>query len=354
MIAPFRPVPWNIDEELPSLFSLSRKSFSAIVVFSFVAANRLLVLCVLEANRMADAAQRLNERNLRLESLPWESAGAPAPTLGGTNTQLVDIWKHRELLGLLTKRELKARYKDSVLGFFWSLVKPLTQLLIYTIVIGVFLSGASSTKNFAIYLFAGLTVYTLFSEIVSGATSSIIANSGLVKKVYLPREIFPLSAVGSALFNFVIQVTILLAAAAFFGTLVFGAHLLYGLAAVMVIVIYATAIGILLSALNVYLRDIQYLVEVILMLLLWGSPILYRWSFAVTKMPEWLGQLYLNNPVTLAVIGFQEALWAPSSSTETLAFLDLRLVIAAAVGVIFLFIAQRIFARLQGNFAQEL
>jgi ABC-2 type transport system permease protein len=293
-------------------------------------------------------------RSQRLASLPWEDAGTPSRGFSGTSSQLIDIWKHRELLGLLTRRELKARYKDSTLGFFWSLVKPLTQLLIYAVVVGEFLGAARNVENFAIYLFSGLTVYLLFSEVVAGATSSIIANSGLVKKVYLPREIFPLSAVGSAVFNFLIQFVVLLVAALLFGTLQFGPHLLYGLGAFLVILIYATALGILLSAVNVYLRDIQYLIEIVLMLFMWGSPILYHWSFATDLMPTWLAEIYLNNPVTLAVIGFQEAFWAPTSNAEPLENLALRLVIAGVIGVVFLFGAQRVFSRLQGNFAQEL
>ncbi|MBF4633319.1 ABC transporter permease [Agreia pratensis] len=289
-----------------------------------------------------------------MASLRWEDAGTPSSNFGSTASQFIDIWRHRELLGLLTRRELKARYKDSVLGFFWSLIKPLTQLLIYAIVVGQFLGAARNIPNFAIYLFAGLTVYGLFSEIIGGATSSIIANAGLVKKVYLPREIFPLSAVGSAIFNFLIQLLILVVAAFLYGTLTFGPHLLYGVAAFVVVLIYSTAVGILLAALNVYLRDVQYLVEVLLMLFMWGTPILYHWSFATSHMPAWLAEVYLNNPITLAVIGFQEAFWAPGSGAEHVPMLATRLVIAAVIGVVGFLIAQRVFARLQGNFAQEL
>jgi ABC-2 type transport system permease protein len=303
---------------------------------------------------MAGIQESPAQRVDRLESLPWEGAGSPSRSITGTASQLGDIWRHRELLGLLTRRELKARYKDSTLGFLWSLIKPLTQLLIYAIVVGEFLGAARNVENFAIYLFAGLTIYLLFSEVVGGATSSIIANSGLVKKVYLPREIFPLSAVGSAIFNFLVQFIVLLIAAAVFGTLTFGPHLLYGLAGFAVVLIYATAIGILLSALNVYLRDVQYLVEVVLMLFMWGTPILYHWSFATDRMPPWLADIYLNNPVTLAVIGFQEAFWAPTSNAEPLPFLALRLLIAGVIGLVLLIGAQRVFSKLQGNFAQEL
>ncbi|WP_378147477.1 ABC transporter permease [Cnuibacter sp. UC19_7] len=303
---------------------------------------------------MAINAGAALERSARLAATEWDEVTAKATVVSGTRSSLVDIWRHKELLNLLVRRELKARYKDSSLGFVWSLIRPLTQLFIYFVVVGQFLGAARSIDNFAVYIFAGLTIYTLFSEIVAGGTSSILANSGLVKKVYLPREIFPLSAVGSALFNFVIQLVILLVAAVLLGTLTFGFHLLYGVGAVVLILVYATALGILLSALNVYLRDIQYIVEVVLMLLMWGSPILYAWSFATVHMPDWLAQVYLNNPVTLAVIGFQEAVWAPTSGSVPPDNLGIRMLVAAVVGVVLLFVSQRVFSRLQGNFAQEL
>ncbi|ARJ06000.1 transport permease protein [Cnuibacter physcomitrellae] len=302
---------------------------------------------------MTDLLETSDARAARLAETPWQDAGASSGVAASASS-IREIWDHRRLLGLLTRRELKARYKDSALGFVWSLIKPLTQLLIYWLVIGQFLGAARGIPDFAVYIFGGLTIYTLFSEIVGGGTGSIIANAGLVKKVYLPREIFPLAAVGSALFNFVIQFVILLIAALAFGTLSFGPHLLYGVGSIVLVLLYGTAIGILLAALNVYLRDVQYLVEVVLLLMMWGSPILYTWQQASTSLPGWLTEIYIDNPVTLAVLGFQEAIWADPGGSFSLPQLGVRMLIAAAVGVVLLFGAQRIFHRLQGDFAQEL
>lgn len=309
---------------------------------------------ILEANHVTAVNESTTARHARLESTPWTDAGTKRGFLSGTISSVAEIWNHRELLGLLTRRELKARYKDSSLGFVWSLIKPLSQLLVYWVVVGSFIGAARNIENFGIFIFAGLAIYLLFSEIVGGATTSIIGNSGLVKKVYLPREIFPLSTVGSALFSFLMQLIILTVAAVIAGTLTFGPHLLYAVGSFVLILIYGSAIGILLSALNVYLRDIQHLVEVVLMLMLWGSPILYNWSFATTKMPPWLAEIYINNPISLAVVGFQEAFWAPASNGMHLELLGTRMGIATLVGIVVLFIAQRVFSRLQGNFAQEL
>lgn len=303
---------------------------------------------------MAEAKNIAAQRLARLDQTDWQDAGSTGTFLSGFAASVRDIWGHRELLGMLTKRELKARYKDSTLGFLWSLARPLTQLFIYYVVLGQFLGAARNIPNFAIYIFAGLTVYTVFSEIVGAGTASIVANAGLVKKVYLPREVFTLSSVGSSLFNFGIQFVILLIAAVVTGSLRLGPHLLYGVAGLVLVLVYAVALGLLLGALNVFLRDIQYLVEVILMLVMWGSPIVYSWTQVQNHLPGWLVQVYLNNPVTLSVIGFQEAFWSAGTPGTAPDALFTRMVVAGLVGLVLLFVSQRIFSRLQGNFAQEL
>ncbi len=303
---------------------------------------------------MPDASSEATRRAERLATEPWQHAGARGTGLAGFANTARDIWAQRELLGMLTKRELKARYKDSSLGFLWSLARPLTQLFIYYVVLGTFLGNAKAIDNFAIYIFSGLTIFTVFQEIVGSGTASIVVNSGLVKKVYLPREIFTLSSVGSSLFNFLIQFAILLVAALALQTIAFGWDLLYGVAALVLTIIYAVALALLLGALNVYLRDVQYLVEVVLMLAMWGSPIVYSWTQVATRVPGWLTELYLNNPVTLAVIGFQQAMWGATSHGTTPDHLATRMLVALVAGLVLLFVSQRVFARLQGNFAQEL
>lgn len=297
------------------------------------------------------------ERLAALARQPMTSVGSPANSLTGTFASVIEVFQHREMLGLLIRRDLKSRYKDSALGFVWTLVRPLTQLLIYYIVIGQFLQAERGIPDFAIYVFVGLTAYGLFSEIIGGATSSIVGNSGLIKKVYLPREVFPLASVGSALFNFSIQMVILLAATAIAGALPLHVELLYFIPATLVLVVFGTAFGLLLSAVNVYLRDVQYLVEVLLLILMWASPIVYSWNMVQGVLGGGTAlSIYTNNPVTLAVLGFQKAFWV--AGAESMATyppdLLLRLAIALLVGLVLIFAFQRVFSRLQGNFAQEL
>ncbi|KRC52224.1 sugar ABC transporter [Leifsonia sp. Root227] len=280
-------------------------------------------------------------------------------TVGGDSKSgswhsLREIFRHRELLSLLVRRDLKSRYKDSVLGFVWTLVRPLTQLLIYAIVIGQVLGAARNIPDFAIYVFTGLTVYSLFSEIISGTTASIVGNSGLIKKIYLPREIFPLASVGSAIFNFLIQFVILLVATLVIGKPPLHAETWYLIPSVLLLLVFGTAFGLLLSAVNVYLRDVQYLVEVVLLLLLWASPIVYSWTMVRDALGHSLAlDIYTDNPITLAVLGFQKAMWVGGQGVaEYPDLLLMRMGIAFAIGVVLLFVFQRVFSRLQGNFAQ--
>lgn len=313
-----------------------------------------------------DKAQRV----AHVEALPFErTVAGRVGVFAGLWRAIRDVVARRELLGLLVRRELKARYKDSSLGFLWSLIKPLTMLLIYFVAIGQFLGAARVIPDFAIFVYAGLTLWALYSEIVVTGTQSILSNAGLIKKVYLPREIFPLAATGSAFVNFGVQFLILIVAVVALGQFPISWNLLYIPVAVAIAAVYGIALALLLSAVNVYLRDIQYLVEVGLLVFFWASPIVYSWSFVVeagerSDLP-WLESTYLINPMSTAILAFQRGIWAAGSEERVVggvtvppqpwpADLDLRLLITFVVGLVLVVVAQRVFSRLQGNFAQEI
>ncbi len=311
-----------------------------------------------------------SERVARLAQLPFERIGAQDKRLfAGMLASVAEIVRQHQLLRMLVGRDLKSRYKDSSLGFLWSLVRPLTMLLIYYVAIGQFLGAARSTPQFAIFVFTGLTLWALYSETITTGTDSILHNGGLIKKVYLPREIFPLAATGSALVNFGIQLGILIVATLVLGQFPLSWNLLYVPVGIVVALVVALALAILLSALNVYLRDVRYLVEVALLVLFWASPIVYPWAFVAQTTQEsgmnWIASVYLLNPMTVAILAFQRGLWAAGSQDTVIGGttvpaqpwptdLDLRLLVAFLVGLLFLVVAQRVFSRLQGNFAQEI
>ncbi|WAB84027.1 ABC transporter permease [Microcella daejeonensis] len=283
------------------------------------------------------------------------SSAPPRGAVKGLVHAVKAILGQRELLGLLVRREVKARYKDSSLGMVWSLLRPLTMLVIYYVAIGKFLGAERSIPEFAIFVFTGLTAWGLFSDIISSSTSSIITNAGLIKKVYLPREIFPLATVGSAGFNFIIQFGVLVAATLVLGQAPIHWDFFLVFLALAALLILAFSVGLMLSALNVYLRDIQHLVEVVLLVLFWASPIVYSYGFVNTAIGGGLlEEIYLANPLTVIVLAFQKGMWIAGSEQLWPAFLELRLVAISVGGLLLLWAAQRVFARLEGNFAQEL
>lgn len=298
----------------------------------------------------------------RLAGEPMRTAGPRPGIFSGTLRSVRDIVAHRELLGLLVRRELKARYKDSVLGFFWTLARPLAMLLVYYVAIGKFLGAEQvpgregGIPSFAVFIFTGLTAWQLYADIVSSSTSSIVNNAGLIKKVYVPREVFPLASVGASLFNFLFQLFILLAATALLGQFPPpGERWLFFFLALATMLVMATALGLLLSAVNVYLRDVQYLVEILLMIMMWASPIVYSWGLVQGQIGGTIwGDIYLANPMTQVVMGFQRAFWVAGDGQEWPTGLGTRLLITLAVSTVLLWVFQRVFARLQSNFAQEL
>jgi ABC-2 type transport system permease protein len=297
------------------------------------------------------------ERAESLADVPMVDASPTTNFLSGTGQSIRAIWRYRDLLRLLFKRELRVRYKDSVLGFFWTLLRPLAQLAVYAIAVGQFLGASKGHDDYPIYVFAGLTIWQLFSEILSVGTGVLLANSGLIKKIYLPREVFPLAVVASALFNFLMQIVILLLATVIAGRLPHPADIGFAVLAVGIVLVYGTALAFVLGAVNVYLRDVQYIVEIFLIWGLWTAPIVYHWSLVTPHLQggkSWVRQLYLANPLTEAVLGFQRAFWTNGKAEDTLPNLAQYMLVTFGVGVVVLWLSQRIFARLQSNFAQEM
>lgn len=297
------------------------------------------------------------ERFARVAAEPFSTIDSRGLRVRGGKIR--EILSRRQLLALLVRRDLQARYRDSVLGFLWTVIRPLIQFLMYYLVLGQFLRAADGVPQFAIYLFSGLTIFGFFSDMVFGATGSIVGNGGLVKKIYVPREVFPLASIGAAGFMFLVQLLVLLVAAIAFGALPQPVQMLWFFPSLFVVVVYGMAIGLLLAALNVYLRDIQYLTEVVMMLAMWASPIVYSWSMVRSALerfhlPMWILEIYAGNPLTIGVLGFHRAFWGAGTAADYPENLGLRMLIAGVIGVVLLWGAHRAFNRMQGNFAQEL
>ncbi len=284
-------------------------------------------------------------------------------TRPGTVRRLRDVWAYRELLGTLVRKELKVKYKNSALGFVWSLLNPMLYLVVFYLVFTYFIPA--SISYFAIFLLSGLLPYNLFSAGLGGGTTSIVGNGSLVTKVWFPREILPLASIGAALVHFGLQFTVLAAALVVFRYPPAWSYLPLIIPALCTLLLLVAALAIFLAAINVYARDIEHLLELVLLAWFWMTPIVYPYA----QVREKVGDLALLNPLTPIVITMQRAIWgnhlvtvqSNGKPTQVPAVPDLsqwwylrNLGIVCAVAVVLLFVAFRIFGKLEDNFAENI
>lgn len=275
----------------------------------------------------------------------------------GSGAGLLDVFHRRFLLRLLVHKELKARYHGSVLGMLWSYIKPAVQFSVFYFVIGVFFKMNHVVDGYAVYLFSGIIVMNFFSEAFGNATRSITGNWALVKKIYLPRELFPVASVLVSFIHFIPQVVVLLV-----GCLVTGWHpsvgqVVAGIGAFLVLAVFALGLGLIFGALNVVFRDFENAVDLILMVATWASPVIYTWTAAREALgdgPLWW--LYQCNPLTTVVEAFHWTFWAPTTNVQASLTPQFSLFagVAAAVSFGVLMVGQLVFRRFDGRFAQEL
>jgi ABC-2 type transport system permease protein len=268
---------------------------------------------------------------------------------------------HREILLNLVRKELKVKYTASVLGAVWSLLNPIVFLAVFTFVVKI---TNNSFPHFPVYLLSGLLAWNLFSVSLTTGARSVIDNSNLVKKVAFPHEILPLSAVGVALIDFVLQTAVLMLFIVASG---YGFHLpelaIYPLA-FLTLVVFTVALTFWLSALNVRYRDVGHLLNIGLLVWFWLTPIVYAGylvQHALSKHGLW--NVFLVNPLSPVVFGFQRALYAvvrpvaggdPVLPTVSLGWLAGVLAITLAASTLFLFFTWRAFFNMSGDFAEEL
>lgn len=289
----------------------------------------------------------------------------------GRSRGLVDIFRWRYLLRLLVRTGVTTRYRNSLLGWTWSYVRPGAQFLVFWIVMGLFLDMGRGIPNYAVYLFSGIIVINLFSEAYKNATTSIVGNAPLVRKVYLPRQLFAASAVVVAFIHFLPQLGLLA-----FVCLLIGwwaqfslLQVVAALVAVLLIMIFALGLGLFFGAVNVRFRDAENIVELLLMLATWASPVLYHWTMvseAAQKINAgWITQLYLLNPITQAVELFHFAFWVPVTdlahsdnafirTTPVDPNMLTNTLWAFVIALAAFMLGQLVFRRLEGRFAQDL
>jgi ABC-2 type transport system permease protein len=268
--------------------------------------------------------------------------------------RLAAVWRYRELLRNLVRKELKVKYKNSFLGFVWTLLNPALYLVVFTIVFQELLPNG--VDDFAIFFLAGLLAWNLFAAGVSGATASIVGNASLVQKVWFPREILPFAAIGASVMHFIYQAAVLLTALVVFGRAPDWALLPLVPVALVVMLLVAAGLGVLLAAANVYLRDVQHLLELALLAWFWMSAIVYPFRLIDEKLGDnaWMALL---NPVIPVVITFQKAIYNPIDDTVPTNGAGWYLSVLGVVGgaaILFLLFSLWVFGRLEDNFSEEI
>lgn len=284
-------------------------------------------------------------------------------TRPGAVRRLRDVWAYRELLGTLVRKELKVKYKNSALGFVWSLLNPMLYLVVFYLVFTYFIPA--SISYFAIFLLSGLLPYNLFSAGLGGGTTSIVGNASLVTKVWFPREILPLASIGAALVHFGLQLAVLAAALMVFRYPPSWSYLPLIVPALLTLLLLVAALAILLAALNVYARDIEHLLELVLLAWFWMTPIVYPYA----QVREKVGDLALLNPLASIVITMQRAIWgnhlvtiqSNGKPTQLPAVPDLsqwwylrNLGFVVVISIALLLFAFWIFGKLEDNFAENI
>jgi ABC-2 type transport system permease protein len=284
-------------------------------------------------------------------------------TTPGLGSGLRDIRQSSFLLKLLVRKELKVRYRGSILGLLWSYVKPGVQFIVFYVALGVFLGLERSPRNpeglanYAVYLFSGIVLINFFSEALGNAARSIVNNGNLIKKIYLPRELFPVASVWVSAVHFFPQLVVLVAGCLFAGWRPNLIQVLAAVAGFLIVGLLATGLGLLFGAANVYFRDSENLVDMLLMVATWASPVMYAWTMVEEKLGATWYAIYQANPITIGVELFHYAFWFPTTDGTAAMpphLFSLWLPVGMGVALAVLVLGQYTFRRLEGRFAQEL
>ncbi|MBO4636352.1 MAG: ABC transporter permease [Clostridiales bacterium] len=257
-----------------------------------------------------------------------------------------EIYKYREMIYTMVRKDLRGRYKGSVLGFLWTFINPLLQLVVYYFVFSMILGN--NIPKFYLYLFVGLIPWIFFSASLTGGSISIIAQKDLIKKIYFPREIIPISYVTSCFVNMLLSFVVVIAVVIFSGVMPSILGIICLPAIMLVEYLLCLGMALITSALTVYFRDLEHILGIVSMAWMYATPICYPASLVVEKLPERFVFLYNLNPMTPIVEAYRAVLYEGGiPRMETL-------LSATALGAVFLIIGIFVFRKLNRNFAEEL
>ena len=252
---------------------------------------------------------------------------------------LKNLYQYRELLKSNIKKEIRGKYKGSFLGVLWSFVNPLLMTLVYAIVFPFILR--SGPEHYVTYIVIGILPWNFFTTVISQGTFTILGNAGIIKKVYFPREILPISVATSGLVNFLISLPIIFIFL-FFSGIGFSWYIL--LLPLVVITEYILLLGIILitSGIDVYIRDAEYLINFFVTMLFYATPILYSTDLFGSK--AWILKL---NPMTTIINSYRDILYNKNIPNLTM------LLIILIGSLLLLLIGIVVFRKLEKGFAEE-
>ena len=256
-----------------------------------------------------------------------------------------ELYNYRQMIIGFVKRDLKGRYKASFLGFLWTFINPLLQLLVYTIVFSTIIRQPN-IKQFYLFLFVALIPWIFFSTSIAGGAGCVVSQNTMVTKIYFPREVLPISYVTSAFVNMLLTYLVVFPVVILSGRGLNPVALLY--LPIIMIVEYFLALGITMitSALTVYFRDLEYILSIITMAWQFMTPIMY--DVDILEGHTRLQKLFYINPMTSIIIAYRDIMYygrVPELSTLTTAI---------CMGVIFTLLGFLIFGKLKRRFAEEL
>jgi len=253
-----------------------------------------------------------------------------------------EIYDYREMIFSLIKRDLKGRYKGSVLGFLWTFLNPLFQLIVYTFVFSTIMRAGYD--KYYLFLFVALIPWIFFSTSVVGGASCIWAQKDMVNKIYFPREVLPIAHVTCQLINMLLSFIVI------FAVLILSGHGMNPIALlylpIIIVIEYILALGITLivSAITVFLRDVEYILGIIVMAWQFLSPVMY----GVDMLPEEFQSIFLINPMTSILIAYRDIFYykqTPQMST---------LLLATILGIVLLIVGVVVFEKLKRHFSEEM
>ncbi|HWN10339.1 MAG TPA: ABC transporter permease [Pyrinomonadaceae bacterium] len=271
--------------------------------------------------------------------LPDEPLVIIEPSQSWPRLDFREVWTYRELLYFLVWRDIKVRYKQTALGVVWVVMQPLLTTLLFTLILGRLVGIASDGIPYALFVYAGMLPWTFFASAVTSSSNSLVGNSHLITKVYFPRVLIPVAAIAARLLDLAVAFAVLIVLMVYY-RVAMGPGILMLPVYVALVMLFALALGMLSSALNVKYRDVAVMIPFLFQLWMFASPVVYPSSLVPGKW-RWLYEL---NPMAGIIEGFRSALFGrgfdwPGLATSTI------IILVMLVGASFLF------RRMQSSFA---